>query len=317
MNRDVSARGGWLLAAVLLLPAGCTSGPGGSLLFFPSGHRLIEPARAMRAAASEPADLPRELAKQVGPPYTLEPGDVLLVQPARLESPVRLPGDQPVLPDGTIQLGQYGRLLAAGKTVEQVEAEANALIGRQVRDAGPVVARLVTRDSKVYYVVGEVNAPAAIQWKGRETVLDAIFAAGGLTSNASRRNIILSRPTPPGGCRVVLPVCWNEIVQLGDTTTNYQVKAGDRIYVPTKTLFEDLCHKKPECPPCGRPQVPCPVATGGPPGEAGVPGVAHALPVAPPPAPARESRPAAPAGQLLPPPRGESPGFTAGRSAPG
>jgi protein involved in polysaccharide export with SLBB domain len=288
-----------MVAAALLLSAGCTSGPGGSFVLFPSAHRLIDPAKEIRSANSQPADLPRELAKAVAPPYTVEPGDVLLVQPAKLESPVRLPGDQPVLPDGSIQLGQYGRLIVAGQTVAQVEAEVNGLIGRQVKDAGPITVRLVTRDSKVYYVLGEVNAPGAFQLKGRETVLDAILAAGGLTSNASRRNIILSRPTPPGSCRVVLPICYNEIVQLGDTTTNYQIRAGDRVYVPTKGLCEG--HRKQECPPCGGPQAPCLGGTCGPPGEASAPAAAYSLPAAPPPPPVPVGE--KPAGEHLPPPQ--------------
>ena len=40
------------------------------------------------------------------------------------------------------------------------------------------------------------------------------------------------RPTPPRSCRVVLPICYRQITQLGDTSTNYQIKPGDRIYFP-------------------------------------------------------------------------------------
>ena len=225
---------------VLLLLAGCTSTPGNRLLFLSGGHRQHDAARDLAAAVTEPAALPRELDKHVAPPYVVEPGDVLLVQPADLDSPVRLPGDQAVLPDGTIQLGRYGRPVVAGRTVEEIEALVKPLIDARTKDAGPITVRLVTRQSKVYYVLGEVNAPGAFPLQGRETVLDAIVAAGGLNNQASRRNIILSRPTAPGHCRVVLPVCYYEIVQLGDTSTNYQVAAGDRIYVPTRTLCEDL-----------------------------------------------------------------------------
>src|SRR5205823_4251466 len=77
------------------------------------------------------------------------------------------------------------------------------------------------------------------------------------TDRASRRNIILSRPTAPDGCRIVIPICYREIVQLGDTSTNYQLAPGDRIFVPTRSLLEELCPKKYECPPCDGPQVPC------------------------------------------------------------
>jgi protein involved in polysaccharide export with SLBB domain len=224
----------------------------------PSGHRLIPQAKALRSAYPEPLPLPREMDKRVAIAYMVEPGDVLLIQPTNLDSPVRLPGDQTVLPDGTIDLGRYGQIVVAGKTVAQIEADVRAQIEAQTKDAGSIDVRLVTRVSKVYYVLGEVNAPGAFPLQGRETVLDAILAAGGLNDKASRKFITLARPTHPDGCRQVLPICYEEIVQLGDTATNFQIAAGDRIYVPTRG--HDDCGRKGKrvCPPCGRPQVPCP-----------------------------------------------------------
>jgi protein involved in polysaccharide export with SLBB domain len=283
MRQGSSAgRLGWGIVLVGGLLAGCSTTTGNRFTLFPEGHPLTEEAKAMRSAAPEPLPLPRELNKHVLPPYTVEPGDVLLVQPADLDSPIRLPGDQPVLTDGTINLGRYGQLVVAGKTVPEIEADirtqVQAYLAAQPRcparpgappepgteprlpepgDVGPITVRIVTRVSKVYYVLGEVNAPGALTLNGRETVLDGILAAGGLTERASRRNIILCRPTQPDSCRVVLPIFYNEIVQLGDTSTNYQLAPGDRIYVPSRTCLEEVFHKKPECPPCGRPQTPC------------------------------------------------------------
>lgn len=247
------AAGGLALAACLL--AGCSSAT--QSLLGGGNHRLIPTAKDLRAAQPEPVALPRELDKRVASPFVVEPGDVLLIQPVNLDSAVRLPGDQPVLTDGTIQLGRYGRLVVAGKTLPEIETEVKGIVEAQTKDAGPITVRLVTRQSKVYYVLGEVNSPGAFTLNGRETVLDALTTAGGLNDRASRRYITLSRPTAPHSCRVVLPVCYNEIVQLGDTSTNYQIAAGDRIYVPSKTFCENLHPNKQPCPPCGRPQVPC------------------------------------------------------------
>jgi len=249
-------------AAIFVLFASCCllSGCSNLLGLTSTGNRLIPEAKALRSSYPEPLPLPRELEKRVALPYVVEPGDVLLVQPAALDSSVHLPGDQTVLPDGTIQLGRYGQLIVAGKTVPQIEADVRAQIEAQTKDAGPITVRLVTRISKVYYVLGEVNAPGAFPLQGRETVLDAILAAGGLNDRASRKFITLARPTHPEGCRAVLPICYNEIVQLGDTSTNYQIAAGDRIYVPTRGHGD--CGRKKVCPPCGRPQVPCPAPEG-------------------------------------------------------
>ncbi len=291
---------GWVaLAAGLLLVGleGCSGVPGRSL-FTPPTHRLIPAAKEMRDAATEPAPLPRELDKRVLPPYLVEPGDVLLLYPADLDSPIRLPGDQPVNMDGTINLGRYGFLPVAGKTLPDIEAAARALIEAQSegKPVGPIVVRLIAHPTKVYYVLGEVNAPGSYQLQGFETVLQGICTAGNLTDKASRRRIILSRPTPHGDCRIVLPICYNDIVQLGDTATNYQLAPGDRIYVPTRTFWEDLFHCEPECPPCGGPQVPC-AARGGScaPAAAGfstLPAApAQAQPAQPVPAPAAGEKP--------------------------
>src|SRR5262245_40354274 len=90
--RMLSLLGGALACAAL----GCSASPGRTSLF-PEGNRLTSSTRAIRASTPPPAAIPRELDKQVSGPYIVEPGDVLLVQPASLDSPLRLPGDQPVL----------------------------------------------------------------------------------------------------------------------------------------------------------------------------------------------------------------------------
>jgi protein involved in polysaccharide export with SLBB domain len=250
-------------ACVLLVTTavGCSTGVGQTLGLSGPQHRLIPDAKAFRESAGIP-ELPRELNKSLHPTFVVEPGDVLLVQPVEFDAPVRLTGDQPVLPDGTIDLGKYGRPVVAGKTVPVIETEVQQLITKQEKEPVPVTVRLISRASKVFYVLGEVNAPGAFPLSGRETVLDAIMVAGGLTRRASEKNIILSRPTPPDGCRVVLPVCYPQVVQLGDSASNYQVMAGDRIYVPSKTMLEDLFpnhsnKKKAGCDPCDKPQFPC------------------------------------------------------------
>jgi polysaccharide export outer membrane protein len=247
-----------LCSAMTLFGVGCANPFGVSN----EGQRLIPEAKAARMAVPDPPPLPRELEKQMAGPYIVEPGDVLLLQPADFDSPVRIPGDQPVLPDGTINLGKYGRVIVAGLTVDQIEGVVRDQIMKQAKEAknaGPVLVRLVSRQSKVFYVLGEVNSPGAFPLAGRETVLDAILVAGGVNTRADLARIILSRPTHPEGCRVVLPICYEQIVQLGDTSTNYQIQAGDRIFVPARGSMDTLLHhfRKDDCSACSRPQIPC------------------------------------------------------------
>ena len=254
-------RSGLLTLALLgLWQAGCSSGATSALGLSPAQHRLLPAAKEFRSLAPAPEG-PRELNKVLHPPHVVEPGDVLLVQPAELDAPVRIIPDQPVAPDGTIDLGSYGRPVVAGLTLPVIEAEIQKLIKAKLKPDETVTinVRIVNRNSKVFYVLGEVNAPGAYPITGRETALDAIISAGGLTQKASANNIVMARPTPPCGERILLPICYPQIVQLGDTTTNYQVMAGDRIYVPSQTFCETLMpgggRRKKDCGPCATPQM--------------------------------------------------------------
>ncbi len=227
---------------MLACVGGCASTSG--LLMQPGSNKLLSSAKSFaQETTAQSLHVPRETELQFLSEYRVEPGDVLGVEPVDFNSPIRLPGDQPVLPDGSIELGRYGRLVAAGSTVEEVEREVQRLIDQEHQDDKSVEAdqarisvRLIQPESKVYYVLGEVNSPGAFPLIGRETVLDAIIQAGGLGGRANQHAIILSRPTGPSSCRVVLPVCYQQIVQLADSTTNYQIRPGDRIFVPSLTL---------------------------------------------------------------------------------
>jgi polysaccharide export outer membrane protein len=236
------------------LQMGCTSG--GAL--FPNDHRLLPAAKDV-AASMRPAD-PRELSKMALEAFYVQPGDVLLIEVTDLEADFRLPADQTVMVDGTIDLAEYGRIVVAGMTIEQIEVAVTAAVQaiHPNESIKPINVRLNVAESAVYYVLGEVNAPGSYPLIGRETVLDGIVTAGGLSDRASECQVILSRPTPPGSCRIVLPVCYDRIVQLGDTTTNYQLRPGDRIYVGTRTFCESVQFWKSGCDRCPDGACPCP-----------------------------------------------------------
>lgn len=243
--------------AIFAMFSGCSM-PNGDCVLFPAADKLMKTTRFVRRGVPRQGAVPRELEKTVIPEYILQPGDGLVIESTRLDSPIRFAADQTILADGSIDLGPYGRLIVAGKTVEQVEAEVLAAVrAHEPMAADPINVRLVNQQSAVYYVLGEVESPGSYPFAGRETVLDGILAAGGLSDKASQCNIILSRPTLPAGCRTVLPVCYRQIVQLGDTTTNYQLMPGDRVFVATRSFGEGLFATK-SCPMCKGLQCPCP-----------------------------------------------------------
>jgi polysaccharide export outer membrane protein len=240
------------------------------------------------------AALPRELSEEVLSVYIVEPGDVLYLEAAKFDSPMRLPGDQTVQPDGSIELGKYGRLQVAGMTIPEIRDAVQAAVDireesdwlrraaerdnpsdskntkekilaeREWQEAREVVVRLVDWKSKVFYVMGEVNSPGAYPFSGSENVLDALVAAGDITQRSDRHHIILSRPTGPCDQRLVLPICYDNLVQLGDSSSNYQILPGDRIFVPSISLCDDLVQSfvpgaNERCPRCGPPQRGAPI----------------------------------------------------------
>ncbi|MFO1063032.1 MAG: polysaccharide biosynthesis/export family protein [Pirellulales bacterium] len=227
----------WIAMAVAAT-TGCSTGTGFTL--WPNQYPLLPQAKEFASRAAVPSSLATEKCKTVVADYFVEPGDSLQIEPTEPSTDVRLPSDQRVMVDGTIDLGEFGRLLVSGMTVEQIETAITARIGNLKNKNVTINVRLLETNAALVYVLGEVGSPAAYPIAGRETVLDAILAAGGLTSRADPCDIILVRPTQPCDCRVVMPVCYRELTQLGDTSTNYQLQPGDRIVVGSRTFCEEL-----------------------------------------------------------------------------
>lgn len=262
------------LVACCLAFTGCSTASSLGLPVASGPYKMLSAAGKIRNSTGHPDDVPNEMSKTVQVAHRVEPGDVLVVEPADFDSPIRFPSDQTVQADGTIDLGQYGRVPAAGATLDEIRHRAQSQVaahfdsqrtdiaqvsfGDRNRGQTPVdtnlSVRLVSDESSLVYVLGEVNAPGSYPLVGRETVLDTIIAAGGLTDRANNHKVILTRPASPDEPRQIYPICYEQIVQLGDTSTNYQVRAGDRIYVPSLTMWEDIRQsvqiKERSCPHC-------------------------------------------------------------------
>lgn len=211
---------------------------------YPVAHVMTDDTKSVLAKTPSGLSVPRELSKEVQANHFLQAGDELLVETVSLDPDeydlgIRLPADQRVLADGTIDIGAFGRVVVASMTLEQAEASIQRVIDNKIQKSVQVNVRLIQPIHR-YYVIGEVNSPGAYPLTGNETVLDAIMEAGGLTARASACDLLLARPTDPCSCRITLPVCYRSITQLGDTTTNYHLKPGDRIFVSRQSLCEEI-----------------------------------------------------------------------------
>ncbi len=239
--------------SLLLFNLACFSGCSSlGLSLWPSQFPLLRETKVLAAQSPMPSGLASELAKEALPTYFVEPGDRLLIEPAKLDSDFRAIGDQKVQIDGSVDLGHFGRLRVSGMPVEAIEIAIEDRIREATGEPQSINVQLLEPNAAEFYVLGEVGSPGAYTLDGHETVLDAILTAGGLTSQASPCDIVLVRPTAHCERRVVLPVCYRQLTQIGDTTTNYQVQPGDRIVVGARTLCEELAVWKQttSCPRC-------------------------------------------------------------------
>lgn len=199
------------------------------------------------------SNLPRELSKISQPEYVVEPPDIIVVEVLEALPGRPITGERLVRPDGTISLSFYGDVYVAGLDLTQIKEKIllhlrkyinDEVLGLAVEDAdgklkiiepkdsNRIFVDVISFNSKVYYVQGDVGVPGRLPITGNETVLDAINYAGGLIPTASSVNIRLVRPAPPGACcEQTLPVNLAAIVNAGDPTTNYQMMPGDRLVV--------------------------------------------------------------------------------------
>jgi polysaccharide export outer membrane protein len=149
-------------------------------------------------------------------------------------------GPHLVRPDGTVGLGLYGSVRVAGLTLPDARRAIETHLSQFLLKP-EVSVDVAGFNSKVYYVVtdggGNGEQVVRLPTTGNETVLDAVAQIGGLSGVSSKRHIWVSRPGPAGNCvPQVLPVDWCAITRGGSSDTNYQLLAGDRLYIMADPL---------------------------------------------------------------------------------
>jgi protein involved in polysaccharide export with SLBB domain len=169
------------------------------------------------------------------PMYRVMPPDLLQIE-VTADSNVSplVSGKQLIGPDGNINLGTYGSLYVAGKTIRQVQDAIRDVFAKHVASPS-VVVDVAGYNSHFYYVInqrGTGNYLMRFPITGNETALDAIAQIGGLTA-PDTTDVWISRPNRRG-TDAKLVIDWDEIARGASTTTNYQLMPGDRVFVAQK-----------------------------------------------------------------------------------
>jgi len=132
--------------------------------------------------------------------------------------------------DGTFFYPYVGVVQAAGRTVEDIREELTVRLSKYIEFV-QLDVRVASYRSQRVYVVGEVTTPGIQLVKDIPlTVLEAINNAGGVTSEADLRNIILTRNDQTYSINLL------NLYEGGDVTQNVLLQHGDVLNVPDNAL---------------------------------------------------------------------------------
>jgi polysaccharide export outer membrane protein len=139
-----------------------------------------------------------------------------------------LSGTFPVRPDGMISLVLVGDVPAAGLTPMQLGKDITEHLKKYIQD--PSVSVVVTAvNSQRIFMIGEVGHVGPMSLTPGMTPLQAIAAAGGLSTFANQKRIYILRG--PQGKQVKIPFNYKLAIK-GDSKQLIALEPGDTIVVP-------------------------------------------------------------------------------------
>lgn len=186
-----------------------------------------------QASAPGPTQLPLVYLTGVGGDgfYTLGRDDVIRVE---VRNQPEFSGDFIVGFDGRIQYNYLGDLPVAGLTKHEVQQVLEKLLEQYVR-VPVVTVMIIAYNSKVIYVIGEVNRPGKYIMRGDTIKLrDAILAAGLPTRHAalSRTHVIKPDLENP----LVRKINLKTILYKGKLAEDINLSPSEIVVVPSTVL---------------------------------------------------------------------------------
>ena len=186
----------------------------GSAALKPFGYDLFERAPSSFAPVTNvpvPAD------------YVLGPGDELAVQLYGNQNRVlRLT----VSRDGRVNFPQIGPISVSGQRFSEVKSSLEAQVEQQMIGVRASVSMGEVRSIRVF-VLGEARIPGSYTISGLGTITSALFAAGGVKTIGSLRNIELKRQGA-----LVQRFDLYDLLLRGDNSDDEKLLPGDVIFIP-------------------------------------------------------------------------------------
>jgi polysaccharide export outer membrane protein len=162
------------------------------------------------------------------PNYVIGPEDVLYIQVWKEEALTRT---VPVRSDGMISLPLINDMLASGLTPLQLRERLTEKF-KDFIDNPTVTVVVMEANSFKVFVSGEVRNPGVYRLREETTLLQIISLAGDFTSEANPKKIVIIRREQ--GVDKRLEVNYREIMDGINLRSNFVLKPGDTVFVPTR-----------------------------------------------------------------------------------
>jgi len=163
--------------------------------------------------------------------YRLHQGDELTIM---------FPADRtldytvPVSPAGTLTVPSGGEVIAAGRTIEEVQAEIEVKMAELLLDprASIVLSRVAEQP---VYVLGEVKDPGAVTSTGTIRLSMALAEAGGILSSGQPSSVMIIRTTGVAEATAI-KVDFAGVLSGGDLSQDLTLEPYDVVFVPQSII---------------------------------------------------------------------------------
>jgi polysaccharide biosynthesis/export protein len=136
--------------------------------------------------------------------------------------------------DGKVSLPLLGEVLVDGLTKSELEKKLADLLGEKYVQNPQVTVFIREYQSKRVSVLGAVEKPGPYQLLGRQTLMQIVSEAGGLTRDAGSDIIIIRQL--PDGTSTSLRISIDDLFLKGDAKLNVPLEAGDIVNIPVDKL---------------------------------------------------------------------------------
>ena len=168
------------------------------------------------------------------PHYRLYPGDQIDIV---VNSAPELSRTLTVGPNGRIVMPMAEPIMAAGRTMGDVQQELSAHLSKQLVDPRVIVTPRAYGPQQIY-IGGEVVQQGTFTLPGPIGTLEAIFMAGGLRTSARSSQVVVLRRTPQGGFMARTVDFKDGLNNTRSFADNIQLRRGDIIFVPRSDIAE-------------------------------------------------------------------------------